>query len=74
VAEGFTVTDVPPTAPTPEFMLRVGEPVTTQASVLDCPVSTFAGVAVKLAMVGGLPTPTATVAAVAPKALTAVRK
>jgi len=74
VAEGFTVADVPATAPTPELMLRVGEPVTTQASVLDWPGATFAGVAVNLVIVGGLPTPTVTAAALAPKALRAVRK
>jgi predicted amidohydrolase len=55
-------------------MLRVGEPVTTQASVLDCPVRTFAGGAAKLAMTAAFPTSTATVAAVIPKALVAVRE
>jgi hypothetical protein len=73
VAGGFTVADVPVTAPTPELMLRVGEPVTTQASVLDWPVATCVGVAVKLVMVGGLPTATAAAAVMDPKAFVAVR-
>jgi hypothetical protein len=51
VAEGFTVTDVPVTAPTPAFMARVVAPVTDQLSVADWPVMSFAG-AVNVAMVG----------------------
>jgi hypothetical protein len=35
VAEGFTVTDVPVTVPTPALMVSVVAPVTDQLSVLD---------------------------------------
>jgi hypothetical protein len=73
VAEGFTLTDVPVTAPTPELMVRVGEPVVVQLSVLDCPAPTFAGVALRLAMVGGLPTVMVTMAVADPAVLVAVR-
>jgi hypothetical protein len=51
VAEGFTVTEVPVTAPTPALMARVVAPVTDQLRVPDWPVMSFAG-AVKVAMVG----------------------
>ena len=67
--------DIPVTAPTPGLTLRRGEPVTAQLSVLDCPGVTFAGVAAKLPMVGGLPATTVTVTAAVtdPKLLVAVR-
>ena len=52
VAVGLTTTDVPVTVPTPELMLRVGEPVTAQVSVLDWPAVMLAGDAEKLAIVG----------------------
>jgi hypothetical protein len=67
--------DVPVTvtAPTPELIARVGEPVTTQASVLDWPGVFLTGVAVKLVMVGGLPAVTVTAAVMDPKRLAAVR-
>jgi hypothetical protein len=50
------------------------EPVTAQLSVLDCPGLTFAGVAVKLAILGALPgmTVTETAAVTDPKMLVAV--
>jgi hypothetical protein len=54
-------------------MVRVGEPVVVQLSVLDCPAVMFAGVALRLAIVGGLPTVTVTVAVVEPERLVAVR-
>jgi uncharacterized protein YbbC (DUF1343 family) len=73
VAEGFTVTDVPATAPTPEFMAKVGEPVAVQLSALDCPGVRFAGVALKPVMTGGLPTVTVTVAVADPEVFVAVR-
>jgi len=73
VADGVTLTDVPVTTPTPGLRVRPGEPVTAQLSVLDCPTITFAGVAVKLVMVGGLPAVTVTVAVADPKLLVAVR-
>ena len=71
--DGVTLTDVPVTVPTPESIVRAGEPVTTQFSVLDCPGATFAGVAVKAVMAGGLPTMTVTAAVEDPEALVAVR-
>ena len=46
------MTDVPVTVPTAELMVRLVAPVTDQLSVLDCPRSSFAGVAVRVAMVG----------------------
>jgi hypothetical protein len=55
VAEGVTFTDVPLTAPTEGLMVRPGEPVTVQLSVVDCPGVSVAGVALKLVMVGGVP-------------------
>jgi hypothetical protein len=57
-------------------MVKVGEPVTAQLSVLACPGVTFAGVAVKLAMVGALPavTETMTDAVTDPKVFVAVRR
>jgi hypothetical protein len=72
VAEGFTFTDVPVTAPTPESMVRVGDPVTVQASVPDWPAARFAGVAVNFVMVGALPTATVTAAVLDPKLFVAV--
>lgn len=73
MAEGFTTVDVPVTLPTPPVMASVGEPVTTQESVLDWPAVTLAGEAVKLVTVGGLPTLTVTAAVVDPKLFLAVR-
>ena len=73
VDEGFTANDVPLTAPIPELMDRLGEPVTAQLSVLDCPGVTVAGVAVKPVMVGWLPTVTEVAAVAEPKGLVAVR-
>jgi len=70
---GLTLVDVPMTLPTPELMLRTGEPVTAQLSVVAFPGATLAGLAVKLAMVGGLPTVTAALAVAVPKELVAVR-
>jgi hypothetical protein len=61
------------TVPTPELMVRVDDPVTTQASVLYWPAVIFAGVAVKLAMVGKLPTLTVTFAVAVPKLFLAVK-
>jgi hypothetical protein len=72
VADGFTAVDVPVTAPTPELMVSVGEPVVVQASVLVWPAPTLAGVAVKLVIAGGLPTLTVTLAVVDPKLFLAV--
>lgn len=73
VVEGVTLTDVPVTAPTPGVTVRLGKPVTVQLSVLDWPVVTFAGVAMKLVMVGGLPARSVTEAVVDPKSLVAVK-
>lgn len=73
MADGFTVTDVPVTVPTPGLMLNAGEPVTAHLSVQDCPAATIVGVAVKLVMVGRLPAVTVTVALLEPKLLVAVR-
>jgi hypothetical protein len=73
VVEGFTATDVPVTAPTPGLMVTVGDPVAVQLSVLGWPAVTLAGVAAKLAMVGGLPAATVTVAVVVPTLFVAVR-
>lgn len=67
------MTDVPVTAPTPGLRIRLGKPVTVQLSVLGWPAVTFAGVAVKLVMVGGLPAITVTAAVVDPKSLVAVK-
>ena len=72
MVEGVTVTDVPVTAPTPGLTAMPGEPVTAQLSVLDCPSVTFAGVAAKPVMIGGLPTITVTAAVADPKLLVAV--
>jgi hypothetical protein len=68
--------DIPVTAPTPGLMVKAGEPVTAQLSVLACPGVTFAGVAVKLAMVGALPavTETMTEAVTDPKVFVAVSR
>jgi hypothetical protein len=73
VALGVTVAEFPVTAPTPGLMIMPGEPVTAQLSVLACPRVTFAGVAVKPLMVGGLPTRIEVEAVTAPKLLVAVR-
>jgi hypothetical protein len=73
VEDGFTSTDVPVTAPTPALIVRVVAPVTDQPSVLEWPVDTIAGVAVKLAMVGRLPTMTVSETVVEPMLLVAVR-
>lgn len=72
VAEGFTTTDVPVTAPTPGLTIMPGEPVTAQLSVQNWPGDTLAGVALKLVMVGGVPTTTETAAVVVPKEFVAV--
>jgi len=66
VTAGLTLFDVPVTAPTPELMLSVGEPVTAQLSVLDCPVAMLAGFAPKLVIVGRLPAVTVTEAVALP--------
>ena len=75
VVKGVTFTDIPVTAPTPGLTLSPVEPVTAQLSTLDCPGLTFAGVAVKLAMLGALPamTVTETTAVTDPKVFVAVR-
>ena len=75
VVAGVTFTDIPVTAPTAGLMLSAVAPVTDQLSVLDCPGFTFAGVAVKLAMVGAIPgfTVTETVAVTDPNVFVAVR-
>jgi hypothetical protein len=72
VVEGVTFTDVPATPPTPGLTVTLGYPVTAQLSVLDCPVATFAGTAVKKVMEGGFPTITVTHAVVDPLSLLAV--
>ena len=72
VVEGVTFTDVPATTPTPGLTVTLGYPVTAQLSVLDCPVATFAGMAVKKVMEGGLPAITVTEAVVDPLSLLAV--
>jgi hypothetical protein len=72
VADGFTLAEVPVTAPTPELILRVGDPVTAQLSVLDRPAVNVAGVALKLVMVGGLPTVTVALAVACPAEFVAV--
>ena len=71
--EGLTFVDVPVTVPMPWLMLRVGEPVTDQVSVLDVPVAILAGVVSKLVMDGALPTVTVAVAVTVPKELVAAR-
>ena len=73
VAEGVTLTEVPVTAPTPGLTIGPGDPVTAHLRVLDCPGLTVAGVAVKLVMVGELPTRTVTDFVADPKLLVAVR-
>ena len=55
------------------MILRVGEPVTDQPSVLDCPEVMLAGVAAKLVILGALPTVTVAVAVTDPNVLVAVR-
>jgi hypothetical protein len=72
VVEGVTLTDVPVTTPTLGLTFRLGYPVTAQLSVLDCPMATFAGIAVKKVMEGGLPAITVTEAVVDPLSLLAV--
>jgi len=72
VVEGATFTDVPTTPPTPGLTVRLGFPVTAQLSVLDCPVATFTGFAVRKVMEGGLPAITVTEAVVDPLSLLAV--
>ena len=76
VVKGVTFTDVPLTAPTPGFTLSPVAPVTAQLSTLACPGLTFAGVAVKLPMVGALPgiTVTETAALTDPKVFVAVKE
>ena len=64
--------DAPESVPTEGLMTRLGDPVTAQLSVLDCPAVTVAGVAAKLAMVGALPAVTVTEAVVDPVSLLAV--
>ena len=64
--------EVPATAPMPWLMLRVGEPVTAQLNVLDCPGVIVAGDPQKLVMVGELPAVTVTDAVAEPKAFVAV--
>jgi hypothetical protein len=54
-------------------MTRPGEPTTVQLSVVDWPAITVAGVALKLAMAGRLPTMTETVAETAPEEFAALR-
>lgn len=71
-ALGFTVTDVPVTAPIP-LIVSVGEPVTVQLKVVDPPVATLAEPAVKLEIVGAVPTVIVTEAVTVPKALVALR-
>jgi hypothetical protein len=72
VVEGVTLTEVPATTPTPGLTVTLGYPVTAQLSVLDCPVVTFAGIAVKKVMEGGLPAITVTEAVADPLPLLAV--
>jgi hypothetical protein len=72
VVAGVTFTDVPVTAPTVGLMTRVGDPVTVQLSVLDCPGATPAALALKLVMVGGLPAVTKAVAVTDPEEFVAV--
>src|ERR1019366_352338 len=72
VVAGLSVTEVPATGPKPGFNIRVGEPVTAQLSVVECPAVSFAGVAVKPMIVGRLPTITETVVVTDPKPLVAV--
>src|ERR1039458_947476 len=73
VVAGLSVTEVPATGPKPGFNIRVGEPVTAQLSVVECPAVSFAGVAVKPVIVGRIPTITETVAVTDPKLLVAVK-
>lgn len=47
--------DVPVTFPTGGLTVNVVAPFTDQLSVLDCPVITLSGAAVKAAIVGALP-------------------
>jgi hypothetical protein len=69
------MTDVPVTGPTTGLIVRVGEPVTTQLSVLVWAPVILAGVAVKLVMVGGPAgvKVTVTAAVTEPNGLVAVR-
>ena len=73
VAVGLTTTDVPVTVPTPELTLRVGAPVTTQLKVLDWPEVMLAGEALKLVIVGALPTVTVRLEVTEPNVLVADR-
>ena len=73
VAEGVTFADVPVTLPIPPSMVRLGDPVTAQLSMLDWPAATFAGVATKRLIVGGLPAVTTSEAIAVPKLFVAVR-
>ena len=70
---GITSMEVPVTTPTPLSMVSVVAPVTDQARVVGAPAATFAGVAVKVLMVGGGTTVMATDRVVDPAALVAVR-
>ena len=71
VADGFTVIEVPVTVPMPGLMLRVGEPVTAQFRVVDCPAVRIGEAAVKLVIAGAGPTLIVTVAEALPAALVA---
>jgi len=74
VAEGFTLTLVPVTVPTPLSMLRLASPVAVQESVAEPPAVISAAEAVKLAIAGVPTTVTVAVAVTAvPAALVAVR-
>ena len=53
-------------------MISPGEPVTVQLRVLDWPGASVAGVALKLVIVGGIPTTTKAGAVVEPNWLVAV--
>jgi hypothetical protein len=72
VTDGFTPTDVPVTAPTPELMASDVAPDTVQLSVLVWPGVTFAGAALKLLMTGAVPAVTVTTAVVDPAVFVAV--
>ena len=66
--------DVPVTAPTPPSIVRlnVGEPVTDQLSLVDCPLARFGDAALKLLMAGAVPAVMATVAVAFPNEFVAV--
>lgn len=75
MAVGWTTTEVPVTAPTPE-MLRLLAPVTFHCSVTDCPAGTAVGDPLKLLITGAGVDDTWTVnvaVAVVPPALVTVR-